>query len=89
MILTMLDKNEFLKAAIKASDVQDLKRWLVEVVDAADTSDPDGKRAVAVPPFRPQADAPASLPEPGPAQHPYPAWGQGTLPAGNGERRDR
>lgn len=56
MRLTTQDKIEFLKAAVKADDLEGLKRWLVSVVDASDVPPADGKgdTPVAVPPFRPR-----------------------------------
>lgn len=56
MRLSMQDKNEFLKAAVKAPDLESLREWVVSVVDAADTL-PDGKSdgPVPVPPFMPPA----------------------------------
>jgi len=57
MRLSMQDKNEFLKAAVKAPDLESLKLWVVSVVDAVDAL-PDGKSdaPVPVPPFvRPPA----------------------------------
>jgi hypothetical protein len=50
--LSMQDKNEFLKAAIKAPDLESLRLWIVSVVDAVDAL-PDGKAdtPVPVPPF--------------------------------------
>lgn len=39
MRLTMQDKNELLKAAVKATDLDSLKRYVVSLVDAADTAD--------------------------------------------------
>jgi hypothetical protein len=52
MRLSMQDKNEFLKAAIKAPDLESLRQWVVSVVDAVDAL-PDGKAdtPVPVPPF--------------------------------------
>lgn len=50
MRLTMQDKNEFLKAAVKATDLDSLKRWVVGLVDAADTADTgSGKADTSVP----------------------------------------
>lgn len=54
MRLTMQDKNEFLKAAVKAPDRESLARWLVSVVDAIDAAEREGGKAdatVACPPF--------------------------------------
>lgn len=52
MRLSMQDKNEFLKAAVKAPDLESLRLWVVSVVDAVDAL-PDGKAdtPVPVPPF--------------------------------------
>jgi hypothetical protein len=52
MRLSMQDKNEFLKAAVKAPDLESLRLWVVSVVDAIDAL-PDGKAdsPVPVPPF--------------------------------------
>jgi hypothetical protein len=52
MRLSMQDKNEFLKAAVKAPDLESLRLWVVSVVDAVDAL-PDGKSdaPVPVPPF--------------------------------------
>jgi hypothetical protein len=54
MRLTMQDKNEFLKAALKARDLESLKLWVVSVVDALDSSEAaNGKADVhaPVPPY--------------------------------------
>ena len=53
MRLTMQDKNEFLKAAFKATDLGDLKRWLVGIVDALDAEAAAGEADIhmAVPPY--------------------------------------
>jgi hypothetical protein len=48
MRLSMQDKNEFLKAAIKAPDLESLRLWVVSVVDAVDAL-PDGKADTPVP----------------------------------------
>lgn len=48
MRLTMQDKNEILKAAVKATDVDSLKRWLVGLVDAVDTAEVGSGKADAV-----------------------------------------
>lgn len=48
MRLTAPDKAELLKAAVKADDLDALKRWVVSVVDAIDDL-PDGKYDAPVP----------------------------------------
>lgn len=48
MRLSMQDKNEFLKAAVKAPDLESLRQWVVSVVDAVDAL-PDGKADTPVP----------------------------------------
>ena len=71
MRLTMQDKNEFLKAALKATDLDDLKRWLVGIVDAMDAEAASGKADVhmAVPPYvAPAANGHARPPVLGAAQ---------------------
>lgn len=76
MRLTTQDKIEFLKAAVKADDLEALKQWLVAVVDAADAAPADGKDTpVPVPPFRPRTAAPAVQ------AATLPARGDGTLAA--------
>jgi len=62
MRLSMQDKNEFLKAAVKAPDLESLRQWVVSVVDAVDAL-PDGKAdtPVPVPPFtQPRASVPGN-----------------------------
>lgn len=83
MVLTIQDRNELLKAAVKADDLEELRRWLVTIVDVADAKG-KGDTTPALPPFRPAGH------ETPPARQPdtqrYPAWGDGTL-AGNGTRQ--
>jgi len=50
MRLSLQDRNEFLKAAIKTSD-KDIAAWIVGMVDAIDTL-PEGKSDAPVPPYR-------------------------------------
>jgi hypothetical protein len=66
MRLTVPDRNEFLKAALKTTDL-DIKEWIVRMVDAMDNL-PEGKSDVPVPPYRPAS---------GPAPAPAPALGNG------------
>lgn len=54
MRLSTQDKIEVLKAALKAPDLESLKRWVVGLVDAMDAV-PDGKNDAPVPPFIPVA----------------------------------
>lgn len=58
MRLSMPDKNEFLKAAVKAPDLDTLRRWVVSVVDAIDSL-PEGKADAPVPPLTVPVIAPA------------------------------
>ena len=54
MRLNMQDKNEFLKAALRAKDLESLKQWLVSVVDALDTAEAASGKSdvhVSVPPY--------------------------------------
>lgn len=54
MRLTMQDKNELLKAALKATDLEALRRYVVSLVDAADTVEIGSGKAdatVPVPPY--------------------------------------
>jgi hypothetical protein len=47
--LTEKDKNAILKAAVKARDIDCLKRWVVSLVDAIDTAEiGEGKADVSV-----------------------------------------
>lgn len=60
MRLTMQDKNEFLKAAVKAPDRESLARWLVSVVDAIDAAEREAGKAdasVSCPPYAEPATA--------------------------------
>lgn len=85
MRLSVPDKNEFLKAAVKATDLESLKRWLVSVVDTVDAL-PEGKADVPVPPYVPPT---AGAVRPGDRTYANtPAWHDGTLgfPAENGAR---
>jgi hypothetical protein len=50
MDLTLADKNELLKAAVKSTD-GGIARWLVSIVDQFDTNLADGKRNVPCPPY--------------------------------------
>ena len=50
MRLSVPDKNEFLKAAVKAADRESLARWIVSVVDAVDAL-PEGKADTPAPPY--------------------------------------
>ena len=47
MRLTTQDKMEFLKAAVKADDLEELKRWLVAIVDAAEAAPSASSRHLA------------------------------------------
>ncbi len=53
MILTVQDRNELLKAALKSKD-RALAQWLVDIVTMVDDL-PDGKNGVICPPYRPPA----------------------------------
>lgn len=49
MKLTEKDKNAILKAAVKARDLDNLKRWVVSLVDAIDMAEMgEGKADVSV-----------------------------------------
>jgi hypothetical protein len=51
MILTIKDRNKFLKAALKSKD-PDLAQWLVECVDLLDAL-PEGQNGAEAPDYRP------------------------------------
>ena len=51
MRLSTQDRIEFMKAAVKAADLEGLKLWVVSVVDAIDAL-PDGKSDAPCPPYR-------------------------------------
>ena len=51
MRLSTQDRIEFMKAAVKAKDVESLRQWVVSVVDAIDGL-PDGKADAACPSYR-------------------------------------
>jgi hypothetical protein len=57
MILTLKDRNRFLKAALKTTDPE-MKRWLVACVDALDAL-PEGQNGAECPDFQSQATGPA------------------------------
>lgn len=52
MRLTVPDRNEFLKAALKATDVKSLTAWVVSLVDTIDNL-PEGRNDTPCPPYRP------------------------------------
>ena len=62
MRLTMQDKNQFLKAALKATDLGGLKQWVIGIIDAIYLAEAASGKAhvhVAVPPYV----APTALPK--------------------------
>ncbi len=50
MDLTLQDKNELLKAAIRTTD-RDIADWLVTIVEQSDAL-PDGRRNTPCPPYQ-------------------------------------
>lgn len=82
MRLTAQDRIELLKAAVKADDLEELKKWLADIVDASEAPG-DSSANMPLPPFRGPRETAAPAPQaamPAGTQ----SWQMSTLPAGNG-----